>query len=155
MDVREQQVWLTPGTNRTDYTSLSAFFRAAKRFRDISIRHLWFMELCSLIELLQGFRETECLNLQWRKFWIQNIKEGISSTDTFVANCRITQEECYNPDDNKNINYHKKLKFTMRTKPTSAYGVMWICYNINVINLLHVSANFCGHLQGGTVRRLY
>jgi len=48
------------------------FYRAAKRFCDISIRHLWFMKFCSLIGLLQRFRETECLNLQWRKFWIQN-----------------------------------------------------------------------------------
>ena len=33
------------------------------------------MKLCSLIGLLQSFRETECLNLQWRKFWIQNKKK--------------------------------------------------------------------------------
>ena len=43
----------------------------------------------------------------------------------------------------------------MRTKQMSAYGVMWIYYNINAINLLHVSANFCGHFQAGIVRRLY
>lgn len=50
------------------------FYRAAKRFCDINIRHLWFMKLCRLIGLLQSFRETVCLNLQWGKFWIQNKK---------------------------------------------------------------------------------
>jgi len=50
------------------------FYRAAKRFCDINIRNLWFMKLCRLIGLLQSFRETVCLNLQWGKFWIQNKK---------------------------------------------------------------------------------
>ena len=44
---------------------------------------------------------------------------------------------------------------TMRINPTSAYEVMWIYCNISVVNILHVSATFCGHLQGCVVRRIY
>jgi hypothetical protein len=33
-------------------------------------------------------------------------------------------------------------------KTTSAYENVLICYVIIVVNLLHVSVTFCGHLQG-------
>jgi hypothetical protein len=44
-----------------------------------------------------------------------------------------------------------KLYFaiTMGIRPSSAYEGMRIYYIINVVKLLHVSATFCGHLQGG------
>ena len=45
--------------------------------------------------------------------------------------------------------------FTTRIKPTSAYEVTWIYYNMNVVNLLHVSATCFGHLQGCIVLGLY
>jgi len=41
---------------------------------------------------------------------------------------------------------------SMRIKPTSAYQMCE--FIIYVENLLHVSATFCGHLQGGVVRRI-
>ena len=31
---------------------------------------------------------------------------------------------------------------------------MWIYYNINVVKVLHVSATFCGHIQGGIIKRI-
>jgi len=37
---------------------------------------------------------------------------------------------------------------------TSAYDVMWIYCNISVVNILHVSVTFYGHLHGGAVRRI-
>jgi len=55
------------------YISL-CFYMDAKRFSGISIRHFWFMKLYNLIGLLQCFRETKCLSLQWWKFLIPNKK---------------------------------------------------------------------------------
>ena len=43
--------------------------------------------------------------------------------------------------------------FAMRINPTSAHEVMWIYYNVSVVNL-HVSAKFSGHLQEGIIRRI-
>ena len=37
----------------------------------------------------------------------------------------------------------------MRIKPTTAYEVKRIYYDINVVNLLYIVANFCGHLLRG------
>jgi hypothetical protein len=37
----------------------------------------------------------------------------------------------------------------VRRKPTSAYENILIYYVIIIINLLHVSVTFRGHLQGG------
>ena len=45
------------------------------------------------------------------------------------------------------------LWFAMRIIP-SAHEVTWIYYNVNVVNLLHVSTNFSSHLQGGIIRRM-
>jgi len=43
----------------------------------------------------------------------------------------------------------------MRIKPTGAYEDMRIYCVLNVVNLLRVSATFCGHLQGRALRRIY
>jgi hypothetical protein len=37
----------------------------------------------------------------------------------------------------------------MRIKSTSAYEDMWIYNTIDVLNLLHVSASYCGHFHEG------
>jgi len=49
----------------------------------------------------------------------------------------------------------KGLTVMMRIKLTSAYENIRICYNIIVVNILHVSVTFCGHLQTGVFRRIY
>jgi len=38
-------------------------------------------------------------------------------------------------------------------KTKSAYEVMWIYYNMSIVNFLHVSTTFCGHLQGNIIWR--
>jgi hypothetical protein len=43
----------------------------------------------------------------------------------------------------------------MSTKPTSSDKDMWICYTIDAVNILDVSATCCGHFQGGVFRRLW
>jgi hypothetical protein len=42
----------------------------------------------------------------------------------------------------------------MSIKPTQVHEGMCIYYTTNVISLLHVSATYCAHLQGGIFRRI-
>jgi len=39
----------------------------------------------------------------------------------------------------------------MRIKPTSVYANTLVYDTKIVVNLLHVSVKFCGHLQGGDI----
>ena len=41
--------------------------------------------------------------------------------------------------------------FTVTIEPTIAYEHVWFYYIIDVVNLPHVSFDFCGHLQGGVL----
>ena len=43
----------------------------------------------------------------------------------------------------------------MNIKPASANEYMRIYYTIDAVRLLHVSATYCGHLQGVVFRRMY
>jgi len=43
----------------------------------------------------------------------------------------------------------------MEIKPQTAYEDIRIYYTIDLISLLHVSATYCGHLQGGVFRKRY
>jgi len=43
----------------------------------------------------------------------------------------------------------------MRIKQRGTYEDMRIYCILNVVNLLRVSATFCGHLQRGALRRIY
>jgi len=45
--------------------------------------------------------------------------------------------------------------FSFRIKPVGAYEVMWVYCSVDVVNLLHVLATFCGHLQGRIMWRVY
>jgi len=47
------------------------------------------------------------------------------------------------------IKYARHLRIIMRIKPKSAYEDMRVYYTTDVVSLVHVSANFSGHLQGG------
>ena len=47
------------------------------------------------------------------------------------------------------------LCFTKRVEPTNAYESVWIYYIEIVVNLLHVSVTFCGHLRFFFVARMY
>ena len=44
--------------------------------------------------------------------------------------------------------------YIMSIKPTSTGKVTWICYIIDTVNVLDVSATYCGHFQVGVFRRL-
>jgi hypothetical protein len=59
---------------------------------------------------------------------------------------------CCSPEKGTHLRTYRKHIRSPST--TTVYVGMWIDYIINVVNLVHVSVTFCGHLQGSILRRI-